>query len=157
MKSLAIALLLLVVSAGSVAQDTTYQNPVDGKANAAPNGWASYGSENQAAQNKEKVRILNVQLLQDQDEMASRSTPEELARFINAANGIAVEVFSSYDRQATLQAQFTCRPDKCETKIASSGAPPNELLQAYLDKLVKLPPPKVSGEVRFQVMTGVNT
>ena len=157
MKSFVTALLLLALSTWSVAQDATYQNPVDGKSYVAPNGWKSYTPKNGVPPSNAKVRVLGVRLLQSQDEMASRIDPADIASFIKSANQIAAQVFSSYDKPAVVLTQFTCIPEKCTAKIASSGNPPNDLLQSYYDKLIKLAPPKVSGEVKFQVTTGVNS
>jgi hypothetical protein len=156
MKSFAMASLLLIAATRAVAQGTAYKNPVDGKAYVAPNGWVTYKPEGGVPERHERVRILNVRLLQDQEEMATRVAPEDLADYVKLANEVAVQVFSSYDKRVVLQTVFTCRPGRCEKKIASSGGPPDDLLQSYYDKLVKLPPPKISDEISFQVTTGVN-
>ena len=157
LKRFALAFLCLVVSSWSAAQDTAYKNPVDGKTYVSPSGWVTYKPEPRTLEANRKVRILNVRLLQGDDEMSARTTAEDLAAFINSANEVAAQVFASYEKPAVLMTQFTCQPEKCEAKISSSGSPPDELLQSYYNKLGKLPPAKVSGEVKFLVTTGVNS
>lgn len=157
LKSSALVFLFFAVSGESTAQDTTYKNPVDGKTYVSPSGWVTYSPESRTLEANKKIRILNIRLLQGDDEMAARTTAEDLAVFIKSANEVAIQVFSSYDGQAVLMTQFTCQPDKCEAKISSSGNPPHELLQSYDKKLGELPPAKVCGQVKFLVTTGINS
>lgn len=134
-----------------LAQEETYRNPVDKKTYTAPGGWKSYTPEGPVEVTKGKVSIAGVRLLQSQDEIASRTTAQELATFLDQAHEAAVGVFASYAKRAVIMVQFTCVPGKCPPTIAYQNGPPQELLQAYYDKLARLPPLRVSGEVKFQL------
>jgi hypothetical protein len=87
-----------------------------------------------------KVHLDGVRLLQSQDEIASRTSVQELAAFIDLAHKAAAEVFASYVQPAVLLVQFSCVPGKCPPSIAYQGDPPQELLQTYYDKLRQLQP-----------------
>ena len=151
-----LALPLLLVPAPLPAhQDETYHNPVDRKAYTAPGGWKSYAPDTPAPPSTEKVDLENVRLLQDQEEMAARTSVPDLAAFIKVAQAAASGVFAHYDKAASLLVQFTCTPGKHVVQLASQGEPPRELLEAYYDKLVALEPLKVSGEVKFQFLLKV--
>jgi len=147
---LLIAALGLASSAGTVSQEETYHNPTDKKDSVAPGGWQTYAPPGAAGPTQEKVTLEEVRLLQSEEEIASRTTADQLSRFMNLAHEAASEVFSSYEKPAQLLVQFTCTPEKCAPHIASQGEPPRELLQAYYDRLNHLQPPLVSGEVKFQ-------
>ena len=138
------------LSTTGLAQEETYHNPVDKKTYTAPGGWKNYTPDGPVEATKEKVSIAGVRLLQSQDEIASRTTAQELAAFLDQAHKAAAEVFASYAKPAVIMVQFTCVPGKCPPTIAYQNDPPQELLQAYYDKLARLPPLQVSGEVKFQ-------
>ncbi len=129
--------LLLPISSG--AQTETYQNPVDSETYVAPGGWKTYQPAPGVTPRQEEVSLDGVRLLQDQAEIASRTSVEELAAFIGLAHKAAV-----------LLVQFTCAPQKCPANIAFQGEPPKELLQAYYERLTQLQPLRISGEVKFQ-------
>jgi hypothetical protein len=148
--------LLLVPALLAAHQDETYNNPVDRKAYTAPGGWKTYAPDTPAPPSTEKVDLENVRLLQDQEEMAARTSVPDLAAFIKVAQAAASGVFAHYDKAASLLVQFTCTPGKHVVQIASQGKPPQELLEAYYDKLVALEPLKVSGEVKFQFLLKVS-
>jgi len=150
-----IAAIGLSLATAAVSQESTYHNPVDGKDYVAPGGWGVYHPDGDEKRTPEKVRLDDVRLLQDQDELASRTTAQELAAFIDAAHQAAAEVFSSSPVPTVLQVLFTCMPGKCPPSIAYQGAPPRELLQAYYNKLKELPPLRCSGEVKFQFTLSV--
>ena len=154
MKTIA-ALILLVPALSGYAQDETYHNPVDKKAYTAPGGWQTYSPEGGVRPTADKVVLDNVRLLQAQAEIANRTTVEELASFIKLVELSATEVFSHYDKAATLLVQFTCTPGKHVVDIAFQGKPPEDLLQAYYDRLKNLKPLNVSDEVRFQLTINV--
>jgi hypothetical protein len=137
------------------AQDQTYQNPADKKAYTAPGGWKTYSPEEPVQPSAEKVALDHVRLLQNQEEIAARTTVEELTSFTKLAEAAASEVFFQYEKPASLLVQFTCTPGKHVVEIASEGEPPQDLLQAYYDKLIKMKPLRVSGEVKFQLMLKV--
>jgi hypothetical protein len=137
------------------AQDQTYQNPVDKKAYSAPGGWKTYSPEEPVQSSAEKVALDHVHLLQNQEEIAARTTVEELASFTKLAEAAASEVFFHYEKPASLLVQFPCTPGKHVVDIASEGEPPQDLLEAYYDKLIKMKPLRVSGEVKFQLMLKV--
>lgn len=47
--------------------------------------------------------------------------------------------------------QFTCRPGKCNVKLASQGEAAASTLQNLYESLLKLAPPTTSGEIVFLV------
>jgi hypothetical protein len=147
--------LLLLPELLPAQQDETYHNPVDRKAYTAPGGWKTYAPDTPAPPSTKKVDLENVRLLQDQEEMAARTSVPDLAAFIKVAQVAASAVFAHYDKAASLLVQFTCTPGKHVVQIASQGEPPQELLEAYYDKLAALEPLKVSGEVKFQFLLKV--
>jgi hypothetical protein len=140
----------LAFSGAAAAQDETYHNPADEKDYVAPGGWQAYRPDGGVRSTAEKVSLDSVRLLQSQDELASRTSVPDLAAFIGLARQAAAEVFVSYLEPAVLLVQFTCVPGKCPAAIAYQGDPPQDLLQAYYDKLGQLQPLRCSGEVRFQ-------
>jgi len=144
------AALGLALSAASVSQEEPYHNPVDKKTYVAPGGWDVYTPDGGVKPTGENVQLDGVRLLQSQDEIASRTSAPELAAFIDVAHKAAAEVFAAYDKPTVLLVQFTCAPGTCPAQIAYQGDPPQELLQAYHDKLGQLQPLRCSGEVRFQ-------
>jgi len=148
--SVSIAACGLALSTASPGQEETYHNPVDKKAYVAPGGWQTYTPDGGVKPTGEKVSLDGIRLLQSQDEIASRTTVQELADFIDRAHKAGAEVFASYGKPAVIMVQFTCVPGKCPPSIASQGDPPQELLQAYYDKLEQLEPLRTSGEVKFQ-------
>ena len=151
MKKITVIFLLLPALSG-YAQDQTYENPVDKKAYTAPGGWQTYSPEGGVHSSADKVALDSVRLLQAQQEIQSRTTiEEELGSFIKLAEFSASEVFSHYEKPATLLVQFTCTPGRHVVEIASQGEPPQDLLQAYYDKLKNLKPLRVSDEVKFQL------
>ena len=152
---LALPLLVLPVLAHAQQGGETYDNPVDHKAYTAPGGWKSYAPDTPASPSTEKVDLENVRLLQDQEEMAARTSVPDLVAFIKLAQAAASGVFARYDKAASLLVQFTCTPGKHVVQIASQGEPPQQLLGAYYDKLAALEPLKVSGEVKFQFLLKV--
>ena len=145
------AILLCLFSLSCAGQEQAYQNPVDHKTYVAPEGWKSYTPKDGVKQSKEKVTIFGVRLLQDQYKMAARTTPAELASFIQVARGVASEVFAKYDKPATVLVQFTCIPGAHSVELASSGDPPKELMQSFYDKLMAMQQLRTTGEVKFQV------
>ena len=144
-------LVVALASGSCLAQSDTYQNPVDQKTYVAPGGWKSYkGSPGAANKPPQKVSLAGVRLLQNQNEMASHTTPENLGDFIERVHKAASETFALYDKPATLLVQFTCVPRKCPPEIASRGDPPHELLQDFYGRVTQLEPLISSGEVKFQ-------
>ena len=134
----------------AVSQDEAYHNPADKKDYVAPGGWQTYHPDGGVKPTAEKVYLDGVRLLQGQDEMAARTSAQDLAAFIDLAHQTAAQVFASYPKPAVLLVQFTCVPGKCPATIAYQGEPPQRLLQAYHDKLGQLQPLRCSGEVSFQ-------
>lgn len=155
MKVLLAPPLLLLAAPVPAQEGQTYHNPVDQKAYTAPGGWRSYSPDTPAQPSTQKVDLENVRLLQDQNEMAARTSVPDLAAFIQRAQAAAAAVFARYDKAAALLVQFTCTPGKHVVQIASQGKPPQELMEAYYDKLAALEPLKVSGEVKFQFLLNV--
>ena len=142
---------LVLGSASCLAETETYQNPVDKQAYVAPGGWKTYkGSPGTVNRPAQKVSLAGVRLLQSQDEMASRTTPENLGDFIERVHKAASETFALYDKPATLLIQFTCVPQNCPLEISSRGDPPRELLQDFYNRVTQLTPLIDSGEVKFQ-------
>ena len=139
-----------LASTRAVSQEETYRNPADKKDYVAPGGWQNYTPDGGVTPSAEKVYLESVRLLQSQDEIASRTSAQELAAFIDLAHKAAAEVFASYVKPAVLLVQFTCVPGKCPPSIAYQGDPPQELLRAYYEKLRELQPLRCSGEVKFQ-------
>src|SRR5215472_8693207 len=150
-----IAAVGLLLSISSGAQTETYQNPIAGKTYVAPGGWKTYEPAEGVKPTQEKVSLAGVRLLQSQAEIASRTSVEDLATFIDLAHKAASEVFASYNKPAVLLVEFICEPEKCPARIASQGEPPRELLQAYYERLTQLRPLRVSGEVKFQFTLNV--
>ena len=140
----------LASSTASLAQEDTYHNPVDQKGYVAPGGWQTYAPGGGVKPTTEKVDLDSIRLLQSQDEIASRTSVQELAGFIDRAHKAAAEIFGTYSKPAVILVQFTCVPGRCPPSIASQGDPPDALLQAYHDKLLTLQPLNCSGEVKFQ-------
>jgi hypothetical protein len=156
MKPIVAVLFLFFIASYGQAQDNSYHNPVDGNSYVAPNGWKTYTPANGVQKSNEKVRLQDVRLLQSQDELAARTTPEELASFIQLAHQAASQVFASYNKPVVILTQFSCLPGKCTARIASRGQPPDDLLQSYYDNLMRLTPLRVSGEVKFQFTLDIN-
>jgi hypothetical protein len=146
-----IAVIFLLPALSGYPQDQTYENPVDKKAYTAPGGWQTYSPEGGVHPSADRVVLDSVRLLQAQEEIQSRTAVEDLASFIKLAQFSASEVFSHYEKPATLLVQFTCTPGKHIVDIASQGEPPQDLLQTYYDKLKNLKPLRVSDEVKFQL------
>jgi hypothetical protein len=139
-----------VLCCTAVAQQETYNNPVDHQAYTAPGGWQSYEPDGDTSNVNEKITLAEVRLLQSQEEIAARTTVEELAAFVDQAHKIASQVFASYGKSAVILVQFECLPDKCSPRLAYQGSPPEELLQAYYDRLERLQPLRVTRSVKFQ-------
>lgn len=145
------AAFLLLPALSVYAEDQTYENPVDKKAYTAPGGWQTHSPEGGVHPSADTVSLDSVRLLQAEQEIASRTTVAELGSFIKHAEASASEIFSHYEKPATLLVQFTCTPGKQVVEIAAQGEPPQDLLQAYYDKLGNLKPLRVSDEVKFQL------
>ena len=154
MKTIASLALLLTALAGSV-QGQTYENPVDKKTYTAPGGWQRYAPDGGVHESADKVGLDNVRLLQAQQDFQTRTSIEEFAAFIKAAQSLASQVFSHYEKAATILVQFTCTPGKHVVEIATQGDPPDDLLQAYYDELKILKPLRVSDELKFQFTLNV--
>jgi hypothetical protein len=135
----------------SLAQQEKYHNPIDDKTYVAPGGSNTYQPADGINRTLDKVSLASVRLLQSEEEIDSRTSVQELATFINLAHKAAAEIFASYTKPAVLLVQFTCVPEKCPASIAYQGQPPRELLQAYYDRLTRLQPVRVTGEVKFQL------
>jgi len=149
------AALGLALSMPSFAQDETYHNPVDHGTYVAPGGWKTYTPDGGVKPSHEKVSLENVRFLQSEAEIGARTSAAELAAFIELAHKAASDVFNSYDKAVVLLVQFTCTPTACPPRLASQGDPPSQLLQAYYDRLTRLQPLRVSGEVKFQFTLNV--
>lgn len=148
--SLPISAFGLTLAMTGVSQDETYHNPVETQGSRAPPaGWQAHSAEGKPT--PRKVSLDSVRLLQSQDELASRTSVQELAAFIDLAQKAAAEVFASYGKPTVLLVQFTCVPSKCSPSIGVQGDLPRELLQAYYDKLRQLQALRCSGEIKFQV------
>jgi hypothetical protein len=137
------------------AQVEKYDNPVDKKTYVAPGGWNVYEPEGGVKGAGDKVALAGVRLLQSQAEIGEHTTVQELAAFIDRAHHAASEIFASYKKAAVLMVQFECVPNNCQASIAAQGEPPNDLLQAYYDSLMRLPPFRASGAVKFQITLNV--
>lgn len=139
----------LTLATTGISQDETQYNPAETKSYLVPAGWQTYSPEGKPA--PRNVYLDSVRLLQSQDELASRTSVQALAAFIDLAQKAAEEVFASYGKPTVLLVQFTCVPGKCSPSIGVQGDLPRELLQAYYDKLRQLQALRCSGEIRFQV------
>ena len=130
--------------------DERHDSPVDHLSSAAPAGWQDHAQSGAVRPTQEKVSLEGVRLLQSEEEIAARTSANQLATFVKLAQSAASEVFSAYNKPAELSVQFTCTPGNCAPRVASKGEPPDELLQAYYDRLKRLEPIVTSGEVKFE-------
>lgn len=104
----------------------------------------------------QRVKMQHVTLLTTESDLAVRVKVEDLADFIQSAETQAsIELSKNKSAMAAL-AQFNCRPGKCDVNLASQGQAEEARMQALYVALSKLPPPKVSGEIMFQVRFNVS-
>lgn len=141
-------------------EDQAYLNPIDGKTYVAPGGWRTYqpqpGVKREPAD--EKVKLEHVRLLTPEDEIASRTSIEDLAKFIKRAEQIASKVFGKSDKRLKLLVEFTCSPSGHELQIAHQPEDVNKgLLQAFHNALTKMDKLRVkNGKLVFQAQWTVS-
>ena len=66
--------------------DKTHNNPVDDLTYVAPGGWQTNAPTGGVKPVQEKVSLEGVRLLQSQEEIASRTTANQLATFVKLAH-----------------------------------------------------------------------
>jgi hypothetical protein len=136
-----------------------YNNPIDKKSYVVPGGWKHYKSNvPQPDESGKKVKMGSVRLLTSQEEIAARTTVDELANFIKEVAQIGEKSLGKSDKMFQIMAQFDCTPEGHEVKIAHQGdAPEEELLQQYYDALKAMKKlPIKQDKVVFQVEFSVN-
>lgn len=134
-----------------MAQDSTYQNPVDGKAYTAD--WKTYKPQHgEALPENPKVQVAGVRLLNRQDEFAQYTSVDDLVAYLKQVNHIASTVFADSGIKAEVMAQFESSPGKTALKLASQGGVPDKLMQAFYEQVNALPPLRVSSSIlQYQV------
>jgi hypothetical protein len=130
-----------------------FRNPVDQKTYVAPGGWQQYKPESPAKPLPgQKVILRQVRLLTAQDELASRTSAEELGAFIKAAQASATAALTNNNERFTLLVQFKCTPRGHEVQMAHNGAAKQEVLQQVYDAFGKLSKLQMKeGEANFQM------
>ena len=130
--------------------ENSYNNPVDGKTYSAEGGWRTYQPESPLLKKLEKVSLGNVRLLQGEETVGSRTTPNALAAFVQSAVKAGAAVFADQPSPAQILVQFSCLPGKHTVQLAYDGSISSAQLQHFYDALVALTPLQVSDEVLFQ-------
>jgi len=139
--------------------DAVYVNPVDQKTYVAPGGWETYqpGSRPVADQKGKKVRTEQIRLLTAQDDIATRTTVEDLVAFCKEVERRAELSLSKSEREFKVLIQFQCTPAGHKFQMAHQGDASQELLQGLHDSLVKMPKLSVrQADVTFQVEVTVS-
>ena len=142
----------------TVSPDEVYHNPVDKKAYVAPGGWKTHHPETpRPVEPGRKVKSEQVRLLTSEADMAARTDVSAVAAYLKEAERLGDVSFGSSGKQFRVIAQFTCKPNGHEVKLAHQGDATRELLQEYYDALLaakKLP--VRDGEVSFQLELSVS-
>ena len=141
-------------------EDQAYHNPIDGKTYIAPGGWKTYHPQSgaKAEPAEGKVKLDHVRLMTSEDEVASRASIEDLAKFIKQAERIASETFGKSNKRLKLLVEFTCSPSGHELQITHQPEDADkELLQAFHKALSKMDKLAVkTGKLVFQVQWTVS-
>jgi tetratricopeptide (TPR) repeat protein len=141
-------------------EDQAYHNPIDGKTYVAPGGWRTYQPQPGAKTEpvKEKVKVDHVRLMTPEDEIASRTSVKDLAKFVKQAEQIASKTFGKSDKGLKLLVEFTCSPSGHELQIAHQPEDVDkELLQAFYAALAKMDKlPVKEGKLAFQIQWTVS-
>lgn len=141
----------------STSPDEIFENPVDKQTYVAPGGWKKYQpTVSRLDEPAKKVKSEGVRLLTSQDDIAVRTTVQDLADFLREAEGLAGELLNTTGKPFKVMVQFTCTPAGHEVKMAHQGDATEEVLQRYYDglKLIKKLAVK-DGEVVFQLELSV--
>jgi hypothetical protein len=112
----------------------------------------------QEAESK-KVKLDHIQMLTDDEIIATRTSAEEMGNFINKAKKIAFDILEKSDKPFKVRVQFKCTPDGHKVEIAVNKEPDEHKeflnkLHEELPKLEKLPVKE--GTVEFQMFFEVN-
>lgn len=133
--------------------EESYDNPVDQKTYVASGGWQTYQPQPSGEGDREgkKVKTESLRLLTAQEDIAARTTVQDLATFCKDVERIADQNLGSCDRGFKLLVQFKCTPSGHEIQLAHQGDGSHELLQAFHDALKGMKPLTVhQDEVAFQ-------
>jgi hypothetical protein len=146
-----IALVASLMSAGECVAQEKYENPVDKQTYVAPGGFKTYEPSVPASTQGQRVVTDQVILLTSQQDMSERVTVPDLAAYVKAVEQVAFKELAKSQSPIVVLAQFNCSPGSCELKLASQGEADHAVLQRFYEMASHVTPPKLSGEVKFQV------
>jgi hypothetical protein len=138
-------------------REQDYVSPIDGQVEVAENGWVCYEpAEPPPAARPGLWSIRGLRLLMLEDEMAARTSPEEVAAFCQEVVQAAQRTIGG-DDTVELLARMRCTPDGHDVEMAFQGDVSQQRLQACFDAINEIAPLRVrDGEVSFQIELGVS-
>jgi len=139
------------------AQDSTYQNPVEGISYTAK--WKSYSPANgSTAKTIGPITVKSIRLLSTQAEFADNISANELSEFIKATqNNIAKSVGQPTDSYELLIDTILTKNKEPRFEIASKGKVSDEQLQKIYDGLKEMTGFKSkSAELKYEIYLEIN-
>jgi hypothetical protein len=99
-----------------------FPNPVDGKIYVSPGGWRHYYPQSESSEwPAQTVTLDHTRLLTGEDNIAARTTTEDLAEFIREVVRRVDATFECSDKPFELMVQFKCQPTGHEIQMAHQG------------------------------------
>ena len=150
--SILVVCVLSLLHATTVAQTSTYENPVAGKEYTAE--WETYEPETPKNDFDSRVSIENVVLLTSQKELAERISVESLASYVERLEADLLELATEYDDHGKVWLQVDLgREIPPAHQLSYDGSITTGLLQSYYESLSESgDSPAVSGPVSFQLV-----
>lgn len=132
-------------------RDDVYTSPIDGMVHAAEGGWSDAPSVAEDAPPTGDAKLGHVRLLTPLDQVAARTSIDELAAFIREIKRCAERVLGDRDDQVELLLRLRCRPHGHEVELSGRGETPPEVMQGFFESIKRLASPPVrDGEVSFE-------
>lgn len=133
-----VLIFAILVPCVLIAEDSTYQNPVDGKAYRAD--WKQYDPVNPAEKPSGPVIMNGARLLTDQPTFDKNMSVADLAAFIKATQiSIASSVEASIETFAILVDTTISKNTRPQFQMASQGDVSEATLQRIVDGFKSLP------------------
>jgi hypothetical protein len=135
-------------------RDEVHVSPIDGRGHTAEGGSTSDapGAAGDAPLTDGRVAIGQLRLVTSQDELAARTTANDLAVFCRELQRCTARVLGDRGGQLALRLQVTCTAQGHQLVLARQGEASDQTLQALVDALQAVPTlPLGFGEVRFEL------
>lgn len=130
--------------------------PADALSVPDEDGWTTYQPETPGVREPGKVTITLVTLLLPEDEIAARTSVDDLAAFGLAVERCAQQVFDDRDEVGELQIRLLCTPAGHDIRLASRGELSPSGLAMFAQAVEQLPTlPVHHGEVSFVIEIAV--